>query len=448
MGGPPPPVIGFMYGFRIMGFLISVFLWLLIPLALIGLPATALVLGVQKTPLVTENQNLTPTDAEKAIALWERYDPRHMKPGEVTRVVAHEIDLNSAVSVGLSNVGTLSGRVNVNPARINVDATVELPPRISALGRYVNVRAAFAPSESGLHVARLRIGRIELPPQLALPAVQIAFDTVIGPGRGEEILNSVRSVAVSEKSVSVAYLPPSQQVTEEIKTAIQAVANIADASRVRVYYDGLVKLADNHPNLTPVSMAAYIRPIFRYAASRSVKGDPVEENRAAILALAIYFRDPRFELLIGNVLTQKLRERPPRTLHVRLQGRHDFVQHFIISAGLALAGGLDMVEVAGLFKELRDATKSSGFSFTDLAANRAGGRFARGAVASREAATQFQTKLSAEIGEEDIFPRILDLPEGLTKAEFEYKFGDTNSQDYKELTAEIDRRIENIPLYQ
>ena len=44
-------------------------------------------------------------------------------------------------------------------------------------------------------------------------------------------------------------------------------------------------------------------------------------------------------------------------------------------------------------------------------------------------------------------PPVLDLPEGLTESEFKQRYGDRQSAAFKQVLAEIDRRIERIPLY-
>ena len=50
----------------------------------------------------------------------------------------------------------------------------------------------------------------------------------------------------------------------------------------------------------------------------------------------------------------------------------DLAQHFIVSAVIAAAGGTPIAAAAGVYKELNDARDGSGFSFSDIAADRAG----------------------------------------------------------------------------
>jgi hypothetical protein len=173
----------------------------------------------------------------------------------------------------------------------------------------------------------------------------------------------------------------------------------------------------------------------------------VEENRAALLALAMYFGEPRFERFVGEVLTPEERARGRTVDHVRLEGRLDWVQHFTVAAGLTLTGGRRLSEVFGEAKELEDIKTASGYSFTDLAADRTGTRLAERALASEEGARRVQSLLSATRDEAAFFPKIGDLPEGLSPDEFQRRFGSPTSESYLRMLTEIERRIAQIPAY-
>ena len=228
--------------------------------------------------------------------------------------------------------------------------------------------------------------------------------------------------------------------------ARKAVA-ASDAQMVRVYYRKLVQLSRDRATQYRPSLTAYIGSLFRLARERSRNRNPVEENRAAVLALAMYFGDSRFERLIGDVRTGGLRNHRPRVRHVRLGGRHDLVRHFTVSAGLALTGGTAIADLIGEAKEIKDSGGGSGFSFADLAADRAGVRFAEAAVAAPVTARRLQEILSRPLNESDIFPNALDLPEGLSEAAFRRRFRDINHPVYNRLMRAIERRIDALPLY-
>ena len=55
--------------------------------------------------------------------------------------------------------------------------------------------------------------------------------------------------------------------------------------------------------------------------------------------------------------------------------------------------------------------------------------------------------LSKARDEGSFFPHFADLPEGMSQAEFQSRYGDVNSPAYKRVIADIDRRIAGVGLY-
>jgi hypothetical protein len=100
-----------------------------------------------------------------------------------------------------------------------------------------------------------------------------------------------------------------------------------------------------------------------------------------------------------------------------------------------------------LLREIDDSRRGSGFSFADLAANRTGARFGSDAVSSPDTARRLLARLLAGAGEADVMPDVAGLPEGLGEAEFARRYGDTSSAAYRDQVAEIDRRIDALPLF-
>jgi hypothetical protein len=227
---------------------------------------------------------------------------------------------------------------------------------------------------------------------------------------------------------------------------------LSDPAAVRVYYARLVELTGGARQGGKTSLSRYLAPLFQLARERS--GSPrdgrraIAENRAATLALAMYFGHWRVERLIGQVRTGALAGHRPRTAGVGLAGRRDLMQHFLISATLEFAAGSGMAFAAGEFKELLDSGRGgSGFSFADLAADRAGIRFAQAAAGSGRDALKLQDLLAGGARENAFFPSLSGLPEWLNEGAFERRFGSVGSPAYLKLVEEIDRRIASRPAY-
>ena len=56
--------------------------------------------------------------------------------------------------------------------------------------------------------------------------------------------------------------------------------------------------------------------------------------------------------------------------------------------------------------------------------------------------------LNHEIHDRDLVPPLGDLPESISAVAFQRHFGSTSSPAYRQLTAEIERRLDGMPLYQ
>ncbi|HEX2475909.1 MAG TPA: hypothetical protein VHK01_14255 [Lacipirellulaceae bacterium] len=173
--------------------------------------------------------------------------------------------------------------------------------------------------------------------------------------------------------------------------------------------------------------------------------------RAFLVALGIGL--DRSDLLAklpgSNSLAQAIEPVSERTIRLNMigepamRGRQDAVEHFFVSAYLAATMGGDAARAAGIAKELVDAHGGSGFSFADIAADRAGVRFAEGVLHN-------QLKLSTVAQGYSVntfMPAIDNLPEGLTAVEVAKRFGTQKDARFlKELRA-IDQRIQLLPPY-
>jgi hypothetical protein len=100
-------------------------------------------------------------------------------------------------------------------------------------------------------------------------------------------------------------------------------------------------------------------------------------------------------------------------------------------------------DAGGLIKEELDTlTHGSGFSFGDLAADRAVVRFAIAATRSPVDEQALQARLHRGFAVDDFFPQITDLPERLTLEQFRTVYGGVGSQRYRQVVADIEARLD------
>jgi len=171
----------------------------------------------------------------------------------------------------------------------------------------------------------------------------------------------------------------------------------------------------------------------------------VQHNRAAILALGIALGHERLAKFVDLDHKKDLVKKGAQLRQgTTLRGRNDWIQHFCLSAALAVLEDPLVSDAGGLLKEQLDALSGgSGFSFGDYAADRAGVRFARAATNSEEDAKAMQDLLTREFDIDNFFPQASDLPENLTTEQFREQYGTAGSERYRDQVNKIESRLDS-----
>jgi hypothetical protein len=213
-----------------------------------------------------------------------------------------------------------------------------------------------------------------------------------------------------------------------------------DQVRLRAYQERLADAAEKAPRT--ISLAKLMPSIFQLTLDRGATGDPVRENRAAILVLALYAIDKPLD----KIVPAAMQWRRPAQRSVTLAGRDDFPKHFLVSAAIAAEAGSPLADAIGVYKEVEDSRGGSGFSFNDIGADRAGTRFGEVASQSPERARELAQAVSSGVKESDFMPDVSDLPEFMPEAEFNRRYGGVGGPGYKKLMTTIEERVSARPL--
>ncbi|MDB4304278.1 hypothetical protein N9934_05770, partial [Desulfosarcina sp.] len=164
---------------------------------------------------------------------------------------------------------------------------------------------------------------------------------------------------------------------------------------------------------------------------------------AMLLTLAMYV----LGIDVGRYVDAPVESRQLR-MFLTLLGRHDLAQHFTVSAALTVSAGGGLANAVGLFKELDDSRDGTGFSFDDLLADRAGVRLAELATGNEKQARLLQQRMSSELSEPDFMPPIDNLPPAIMELEFKREYRDLDSNKYRMVDDEIEKRILHCRAYQ
>ncbi|MGH7823686.1 MAG: hypothetical protein ACREQ7_00685 [Candidatus Binatia bacterium] len=403
-----------------------------IPLALGG----AAILGLSDQPSVNRAAEISPESVARVKRIVDTNDPRKLKSGTVRTIAVSQQDLDLAANYLANQYGHGSSQIALTDDALLVNVSLKLPR--NPIGQFINIDLALRENGALPRFERARIGRLPVPGDLAEWLFHQGLAIALGSEAYESSIKAIKQVRISRDRFAVTY-EWQPNLPDKLRAALLPRQ---DRDRIRVYHERLAEVSRSLP-ASAVSLVELIIPLFRLAETRSHRGDSIAENRAAILVLTLYVN--------GKGLTRfvpEAKEWPrPAPHQVTLNGRPDFAAHFTVSSAIAAnAGGL-LSDAVGLYKEIADARHGSGFSFNDIAADRAGTRFGELASGSAASAIKLQRQLSAGVNERGLMPETSDLPEYMSQSEFQRRFGGIDAPEYNKMIAEIDRRVSGLSLY-
>ena len=408
--------------------------WFLI--VLLFTPAVIIWLALSSQPLVVNELKLSHQDIARARMLLQENDPRRLPPGFRHQLQMTEADLNLALNYLLQRLSGAGGSLELSYNRVDLRTTLTLP-RLPKR-QFINIRSELDVRDGELLLERLQIGDVTVPAAVrdfTLRRVLPLFEENPQYQLLQQMLQNARfEIQTGELHLTYVWDP-------SFLASVQSTFfTRLDQQAVESYYQRLIAL--QHGGLNRYgSLIDLLEPLFKLAQERSEKGDPVAENTALLSVLGAW--------ALGQDLRQLVPEarQRPQGFRLKLERRVDFAQHFLGSAALAAQGDSLLADAVVTYKEVDDTDHGSGFSFTDLAADRAGIRFGEMATRSGESARKLQTTVAAGIVETDIIPPARDLPEYLHGAEFKRRFGAVGSDSYNLMLEEIESRVDGCRLY-
>jgi hypothetical protein len=418
----------------------TAFKLLLAGVALFGLGALlGLWLGLTDQPLVVRPAALTADEMGRLHQVLRAADPRQAAPGQpagavrVLRLQGGDID--ALVNDASQRLLRAPSRVVLEPGQARLQASMALPA--NPFGVWLNVEA-LVHETTGLPVLdRLQIGRLPVPAWLAEQVARRVIDRYRATPQVDLVLEMVQRVTLQPPEVEVAYVWR-DDMPDRLR---EALVPPDEQQRLRAYTDRLVGVTRQAPE--PVALTALLPPMFGLLAERcrapACDADTeAREHRALLVTLAMHAAGQPMSRLVPGARSWPR----PVARTVLLRGRNDFALHFLISAVIAAEGGGRLSNAIGIYKEVVDSHDGSGFSFNDIAADRAGTRF--GQVAVREPRRLDGLREAAR--EEDFMPVVDDLPEFMPDAAFRARYGGVGAPAYQQMMARIEGRVMACPL--
>lgn len=420
--------------------------WLALIAILLG-PLVLAPMVFEAVPRVAGDAKIEVEDVERLKTVLEQNDPRDLRAGETRRIELSQRDINLGVEYILARLPLVKGaaaRTALAAGHATVEATVPTPG--NPFGEYCNVSMRLRPAERGVAIDALRVGRVPVPGWLLHSALAFAHGrarAVAGYREASDVARAISEVDFQPGRVAFVMQWHGDLARRVERHGRELVLPAEERARLQAHYEELARILSNRLK-DGDTLLNLLRPMFSYAAERSEDGnDPAQENKAAMVAMAIHAAAPED---LGRVFgDEEARRLPPlKGIEVTLDGRADLAKHFLVSAALSAAANDAIADVMGVFKEVQDSRGGSGFSFADLAADRAGVRFGRLGIRSPAA---LQQRVAAVAEEGELMPSVVDLPEGMQEPDFIRRFSNRDSEAYAQVVTEIEARLDRCALF-
>lgn len=413
--------------------MIRLLAWLAGTLLLLVLAAGGLLLAALDTqPQITRDATISPVSVAQARWLLLSNDPRRLQAGDVRRIAIPVALLDDGVNYLATRFLRGRGGLALNGESAEIRLTLRTPPVLGE--KFLNLQARIEAVAGQPRVTAARMGALPVPASL----VEAVIDQAVGfSGHQREWAlgrQAIRDIRFEPERFRVLVSYAWEPALLERARSIALSAD--DLARMRSAQEMLAALLDHQAPGSHVALPAVLGPMLDIGGA-----DQRENRRAAIFILGVYLAEKNLTTLIPAAASWP----QARPVMLTLQGRHDSAQHFAVSATLAAWAGEPVADAIGLYKELADARHGSGFSFADIAADRAGTRFGELIVNQPQ---QIDRLVKTAFADQDIVPTLADLPENMNDQTFRKRFGGQGSPAYQRMQAEIEARLLALPLYQ
>lgn len=395
----------------------------------------------QNYPLVTQNINLTTKEIDHIKSFVNKNNSSNFVKDQKITTVISEHDVNLLARYTLNKLYN-DARSNVKffTSSSYITATLYKPGNV--FGEYLNVSVVIRQFNHSLVVDSLDIGGLSIPKFIAQIILQEAHKNIEKKFPVYRIsIKSLADFKLSKQQASIKYVWQ-PEIIEKLKSRITENLFPNGLRRNIIIYTKLLhKVADSIKEQRP-SLSELLRPMFRFAKLRSKENNPIEENRALLISLGAYMLNKDIFELLGDKSHQIFKN---KTFY--LLDRKDLSQHLLVSAAITALSNPVVAQAIGLEKEFKDSDGGSGFSFSDLAADRAGITFGNLALDTHSKARKIQTRLAKVVYESEYMPNIDSLPNGLKNIDFKLKYSNSESTAYKKVIRLIDKRISACTIY-
>ncbi|PCK01923.1 MAG: hypothetical protein COA42_22750 [Alteromonadaceae bacterium] len=388
-------------------------------------------------------------DMRHALALIKKLSQPFFKRQKTVAIHTNIHEVNSLFAFINKRYPRIEGQAQIQGDELQIDMALRFHWFQQTL--YLNISGRLE-SHTGIQWQNIKIGSLSLNNYFSNMLFRKTVKIIATERHGNEFLAGVRTIAIKNQSIHLR-LESLKNVYATIASLRQRIGILTgnalyfDRIRVQYYLDYLSGFSRSMPR-TSMSLSIYLQLLMKETHLQTQQDlAPATENLYALYALAILLAPDLFQHYIPGLDTQNLKQ--AQNFNLTLARKSDFAQHFIYSIALEILSSKGVSYSLGEAKELMDSQRGgSGFSFADIAADRAGLKFAELAINSNEQARALQEYCLTGLRERDFFPSTKGLPTRLNRQQFVERYKDTYSPQYRSVIQGIDNRINASTIHQ
>jgi hypothetical protein len=390
-------------------------------------------LAFETNPLLGEGGKLTPRGLREARTILVDLLPLADNESQEGTILLSSQASSQAIGYGLSHWRGGYSSIDYAEGSAQVLVTANLP-----LNLYLNIQLKLTKTIETFAIDKLKIGKVPISVNVANYLLRLANSVALKNNEDYKMLQSALT--------DFAFLPAGLELHYNLAAGFmqklgprgfKLLFSESQFNLLANYFANLLQIEASQSGKGSLGLTKVLTPLMAQAIKS--RHPAAESNRLIFTALALHQLRLNPEIL--GLQTDK---RPERRF--TLYSRRDFAEHFIGSALLASSLSPSLSDTLGLLKERDDAETGSGFSFTDLAADRVGTEFARVALTNDSSARLAQELLASSQDESLFMFDARDLPEYLSEQQFIELYSSTESEAYKTVEAKIDARLATLPL--
>lgn len=352
-------------------------------------------------------------------------------------------DLQSVLNVASDSLKPLVFHGAITESQLVINADMPLPAPFEQ--RIFSLSCQFEQHVIEFAINRCKAGQISIPGSLMMwllrqsfafvfkaPDDHLVFQLLLTADVSQQVLSFQKKAVLAHSSENNQLNATGNQFSLQSMQGPEHLEDLAPyfslLSQLNVAYSGEEKLS------------FYLQQLLQAAASKPTSFET--EASTALWALAIVAADRRFLHLTPSAVDTGIIPKLPR---LKLGGREDLALHFLYSAAMRISANSTLALKIGAFKEISDAgAGGSGFSFIDMAANKAGIWLVDNIASINQ---QQLFILDSDAFEAAFMPEWHDLPEGLSESQLQKQFGGPDGAGAQALLQQIEQRLAELTLF-